>query len=222
MLSSTLSFPAILVHTASICYVVALMIREQLILRAFILLGTAFYIAYYYFAADIPLWEAIFWSMLMGGVNIYVMIDMMLERTTFSMSDENKELFKAFKPMTPGQFRKFLKISDTITAEAETLLTVEGAKSDYLYYVIAGPCRALRKGRSFSINESCFIGEISMLLETSASATTLVVKGGRYLRWKRADIEKLQYKNPAIAVALSNMMKIDLAGKVAKSVRTDC
>jgi len=219
MFSSTLAFPAVLVHAASLCYVIALMIRDQLILRAFILLGTGFYIAYYYFAADIPLWEAIFWSALMGAVNIYVMVDMILERTTFSMTEEEKSIYPIFRSLSPGQFRKVMKIAEWRTADKETILTTEGEHNEFLYFIVVGPCHANRNGKSFSLSESCFIGEISMLLRSPASATTIVVKGGRYICWNRSDFEELQERNPAMAVGLSTVLKIDLASKVAKSVR---
>ncbi|MFD0917524.1 hypothetical protein ACFQ14_14025 [Pseudahrensia aquimaris] len=215
----TLTGPAIFVHLAAIMYVIAMLIREQLILRLFILAGTGLYIVYYFTIGDVPLWEAIFWSVMIGLTNIYSIIVMSLERTTFNMTDEEKVILGKFSSLNPGQFRKLMKVGQAQDANAETLMTIEGKHSDYLYFLVSGTCRAKRGDVTFDINESCFIGEISMLLNIPATATTLLETGGRYIVWSKEDIEKLQRKNPNIGIALSSIMKLDLAEKVSKSVR---
>ena len=74
MIEVLFSHNAVWVHLASSLYVIGFWIRDQLLLRSMVLLGTIFYIIYYYYAAEIPLWNAILWSGILGVVNLYVTV----------------------------------------------------------------------------------------------------------------------------------------------------
>ena len=115
----------ILAHLAAICYALGLITRDQIILRALILLGTVFYILYYYFAPTIPLWDAIGWSVVLGLCNVYVLVQIALERTTFTMSERSKSLYQQFTMLSPGEFRRLIKIADWRAGDGVTKLTLE-------------------------------------------------------------------------------------------------
>ncbi|MEN0041309.1 MAG: hypothetical protein AAF764_08210, partial [Pseudomonadota bacterium] len=62
-----LTDPNSLAHAAAGFYALGLLTRNQILLRLLILFGTGFYIAYYYLAPSMPLWEAIIWSCILGS-----------------------------------------------------------------------------------------------------------------------------------------------------------
>jgi hypothetical protein len=118
----------------------AFFIRDELPLRSLIIVSTIIYIAYYYFALDPPLWDAIVTSVLMIFANLYVLGQVLLERTTFRLSPDEKRLFDAFETLTPGQFRRVLKIARWQVADDPegTVLTREAEPSGALFYVFDG------------------------------------------------------------------------------------
>ncbi len=215
-----LSSAAYLVHFASLLYVVAFLVRDQLVLRLLVLLATAFYICYYYFVPEKPLWDAIGWSIVLGLANLYITALIVLERTTFSLSEEEKELYESLNTLSPGEFRKLLKISTWTTTETIHQLTVEDSLLDHLHFVLRGTIYVEKKGSRFPIPPNCFIGEVAYFLKQEASASVFLEPGGRYVSWKRSDIDVLERKNPSIRIALHGLLTSDMARKVALSSQT--
>ena len=135
-MTSMFNDPSILVHLAATFYVCGFLVRDQLILRSLIFSGTLCYLSYYYFAMDPPLWDAFFWSLVMGFANFSMILRLFLERTTFNLSPENKELYQVFKAMTPGEFRRLLKQASWHDGDESEPLTEEGKAVECLYYVL--------------------------------------------------------------------------------------
>ena len=214
----TMPGPEAWVHIAAVFYVAGFLVRDQLYLRLLILLGTFCYMIYYYFVLDVPLWDALIWSAIMGAANLSIIVLIVLERTTFSMSDEELLLYDAFPGLSPGEFRKLLKITDWHAADGQTLLTVEDEAPESLFYVLYGGVRVTKQGQSFSVERPGFIGEIAYTLNRTATANTLVPIGGKYVSWPREKLKALELRYPSIRVALHETLNSDLADKVAHSV----
>ncbi|MEO0546566.1 MAG: cyclic nucleotide-binding domain-containing protein [Pseudomonadota bacterium] len=208
---------AILVHIAALFYVAGFLVRDQLTLRMLILLGTVCYLIYYYFALDTPLWDAIIWSVIMGCANLYMILVLAYERTTFRMTDDEKRLFAAFDTMTPGEFRRVLKVAEWVDSDGTQTLTEEGKSCDRLYYVLDGAVTIEKAERKFEIPSGSFIGEVAYFLKQSASATVSVAKGGRYVALPREKIAALEKKYPGIRIAIHSVLSADMAQKVARS-----
>jgi len=66
-------------------------------------IGTMFYIFYYYYAAESPLWEAMFTSGLLGLVNVSMILVVLLERSTVGMGSDAAVLYGFFQNLSPGQ-----------------------------------------------------------------------------------------------------------------------
>jgi len=206
---------AFLVHMASLLYVIAFLVRDQLLLRFLVLVATVLYIGYYYFVPEEPLWDAIIWSLILGAANLFVTIRILLERTTFNMTDTEKRLCESFHTMTPGEFRRLLKVAHWGNEQA--VLTKEEAAVDRLYYVLNGTISVDKKGREFNLPEGVFIGEVAYFLKGNASATVTVSGVPNYVYWERSELQKLERNNPGIRIALQSLMNTDMANKVAVS-----
>jgi hypothetical protein len=63
-----------LVHVAALFNVSGMFFRDQLLLRALILVSTLLYIVYYLIIPPTPLWDAIAWCVVLIGVNSVVMV----------------------------------------------------------------------------------------------------------------------------------------------------
>ncbi len=65
-------YPGGLVHVGAVLYLVCFVFRNQIWLRSFAIAGDLFYMAYYYLAAEQPLWEAILWSIPAIVINVFM------------------------------------------------------------------------------------------------------------------------------------------------------
>ncbi len=219
-ITQSITSGAYLAHLAAGCYALGLITRDQVILRILIFIGTLFYIAYYYAVPETPLWEAIGWSIVLGFANLYVMIQIMMDRTTFSMSERDKRLYKHLDNMAPGEFRRLSKIATWKTGDGKTAITAEGQLNSKLYFVLDSEIHLEKAGQKFSLPDGGFVGEVGLLLNQPASATVVVAEGGEYVEISLSTLLKLEQRYPNIRTALRDKFNADMAVKVAQSVRT--
>lgn len=208
---------AILVHLALVFYVLGLLVRNELLLRSLLLIGTGFYIAYYYYIADTPLWEAIYTSSAIAIANIFMMVVIIREKSTLGMSPEMLKLYESFPTLHPGQFRQVMRKADWVTAKDDTVICQEGKRPDHLYLVSSGQMLLSRRDREVPIDAGNFIGEISFLIGGPASATVIAPKGSEYVRWERENLTRIMDKSPRLSNALAAMFNKDIARKLSVS-----
>ncbi|MDO6734286.1 cyclic nucleotide-binding domain-containing protein [Octadecabacter sp. 1_MG-2023] len=176
-----------------------------------------FYILYYYFISDTPLWDAIWASAIIGFANIWMIGVILLERTTLGMSPKMVELYRSFPTLYPGQFRKLIKTADWITAGEDTQISKAGTHLDSLFLVASGNMILLKDGANALIGPGHFVGEISYLIDGPASADVIAPKGIEYIRWDRSILAKQTKRSPAISNALVALFNRDIAVKLAVS-----
>ncbi|WP_298300802.1 cyclic nucleotide-binding domain-containing protein [uncultured Erythrobacter sp.] len=211
--------PELLIYLGAGLLLIGYAIRDELKLRVLIAVSSFVYIAYYFAVG--PLWGAIITSLLMIAVNFWVLGQIILERTTLRMSDDEKALYEAFETLTPGQFRRALKCADWITvSKAEgNLLTQENSPSNTLYYIFEGDAVVEKESQRFGLPAGNFVGEISFVLDSKASATVTAPPGVRYVAWDWDHLRKLSVKHPNLGNALNMRLTRDLAEKLTTSYR---
>lgn len=198
-------------------------IRDELRLRVLIIAATLIYIAYYFTLSTGPLLEPIITSALMVGVNLWVPSQIVLERTTLRLSDDEKKLFDAFETLTPGQFRRILKIAKWARADDPegTLLTREDTPSEALIYIFEGIVSVEKKGRQFRLPDGNFVGEVAFVLNRKTTKTSVAPEGVRYVEWDSSELRRLSAKYPNLGNALNALLTRDLARKLNASYRPD-
>ena len=166
--------------------------------------------------------QDLFWltGFLLIAVNIYVLIQVLLDRTTFRLNVEQKRLFGAFKTLTSGQFRRLLKIAEWKVGDGE-VLTRQGEPTTALYYIFDGAIAVEKGENKFRLPEGNFVGEVAYVLGGGATATTVAEHGTRYVQWDREALKQVESKHPAIANALNALLTRDLAKKLTESFRPD-
>lgn len=196
-------------------YIIGFWVRDQLLLRVLVLFGTMFYVLNYYYVPEVPMWSAIVWSIILGIVNLYVTIQLALERTTFRMSRDDLQLYGTFGNMTPGEFRKLAEKAIWHEPGETAVLTREGMPNRSLFYIVEGDVTLWKKGRSFTMTAGTFVGEVSYLLKSTASATVHADEHVRYIEWRHVDLMDIERRHQGIRVALREILNADLATKVA-------
>jgi Cyclic nucleotide-binding domain len=204
-----------LIHVAALISVAALTCRDQIVLRGLLVLSTLLYILYYFVVPEVLLWDAIFWTAVNLGVNLFVMSRLLLARTQFRLSEDERRLFAALGTLEPGEFRALMKVAIWRKTETTQILVREGAPVEKIFYVLDGRPEVSKAGRSFPIRPLAFIGEIGFLRKTPATATVTVEPGTCYVEWPAKALSALQLRRPSIKIALDGLLASDMAAKMA-------
>ena len=217
----TLFDPAWLIHVGTALLLIGYFIRDELKLRVMIIVSSAVFNVYYWLVPSPPLWDAVMTGFLMIGVNIWVLTQVLLDRTTFRLGEDEKRLYDAFATFTPGQFRKVLKQAKwRVANEPEgQVLTIEGQACDALYFIFDGEVGVEKGSHSFTLPSGNFIGEVAYVQNGNASATTRAAQGTRYVEWASQDLRDLEAKSPDLANALKARLADELAQKLGNSVQ---
>ncbi|MGB3710379.1 MAG: cyclic nucleotide-binding domain-containing protein [Erythrobacter sp.] len=212
-----------LIHIGAALALLAFAVRDELKLRVLIIVSTVVYISYYYLVPDPPLWDAIFTSILMIAVNVYMLSQIALERTTLRLSGDEKALFDAFETLTPGQFRRMAKLAHwhVCTDPDGTLLTREAEPSGSLFYIFEGIISVEKHGRRFRLPEGNFVGEVAYVLNRKTTTTSVAPMGVRYVEWDADALRALSRQRPTLGHALDALLTRDLAKKLNTSYRPD-
>ena len=208
---------AILVQFAFIFYSLGFLARDELWLRCLLLTGTCFYLLYYYNIEETPLWDAIITSGILGAINLGMIVLLVFERTTFAMDEQTANTFNSFDTLSPGQFRKIMKLATTVHVENDTRLSDQNHPIDHLYLVTDGAAKVEKSGTANVLSAPLFLGEIGFLLDGKASASVTVQQGGTYTYWAASDLRELMDATPAIRNAMIALFSRDLAEKLGRS-----
>jgi hypothetical protein len=191
--------------------------RDELWLRLLMLAASANYLVYYYYATDEPLWNAMLTSGALALVNLAVIGIVILERTTFTMSRQVAAIYRSFDMLTPGQFRRLMRLGSVRSAEGTVRLTTEGKHVDKLHFVTEGDVIVTKKGLRTEIPARIFVGEIAYATGRPASATVEVAPGSVWVEWDQERLRRMTRRFPALGVALVAQFNVDLLDKVAAS-----
>jgi len=206
------------VNLALLFYVLGFLARDEMWLRGWLLLGTVFYLIYYYYAADAPLWDAMFTSGVLGLTNTSMMVVIAIERSTWFLSADQAVLYRSFRTLSPGQFRKLLALAKSEKLSEPRLLTIQDVTSRHLTFVSSGSVSIQRAGEHALLAGPSFIGEVGFLLDRPASATVQAGPGAEILQWDAGQIRELMTKKPEISNAMVALFNVDMALKVSRSM----
>lgn len=206
----------LLIHLGALLYVVCFLFRDQLYLRLLAVASDLVYCIFYYGTVEDPFW-AIIYNLMAISVNAVMVWIIWRDRKSTLMSDRDMQLYQAFTGMTPGDFRRLLKLGQWNTAAEDVTLTTEAQPVDRLYYIFSGKVEIRKGDRLIPIDGKHFIGEIAYLQRTPASATVTAKPGCTYVTWTQADLDRAADKHEGLKLSLSALMSADLAMKVARS-----
>jgi hypothetical protein len=206
-----------LVHIAAAIYLAGFLFRDQIMLRGLVIVGDFVYTAYYLFAPAEPLWGGALWSVVFIVVNTVMISRIIADRAHFGLSDDELRLFRKLDTMTPGEFRRFMRMGGWRTAAAPTVLTQENKPVECLYFILDGTATIEKSGRTTPIDAGVFIGEIAFLLTQPASATVTVAPHSRYVVWDAGALRRMLIRSPSLRIAFNAALNRDMAMKVARA-----
>ena len=96
----------ILVHIGAFLFLLAYLVRDQILLRGLIILGTVFYIVYY-FTMETPLWSALLWNSSFVVINLIMIGVIYSDRASFVMSEREKNCIRFLTPFRPANLKNY-------------------------------------------------------------------------------------------------------------------
>lgn len=211
-----ISHPGNLVFIAAAAQVVGMLCRSQTLLRIFLLIGSSFYFLNYAFAAEEPLWQGMAASTAMSMANVYGLSMLLLSRSTRIIPADQLALYRIMGGLEPGHFKALMRFGEVRTLQADEVLTVKGDVPDRLFYVIEGAVEIEKDAApAFRIPPRHFIGEVSLILGTPASATVRAPAGTRVIEWPRQSLAREMQRRNRLKLAVEALIARDMARKVA-------
>lgn len=210
-----------LVHIAMLGYVAGLLFKDQVVLRLLVMVGTVFYIAYYYFHPAEPLWGAIYASLMIIIANFIGLMRLIYSRLPVAIRPEHEAIRKALPGLEPGEFRTLMRYGTLERTDSDVVLTKENVPLTELFFIIEGAPIGEKDDIPFKIQSGEFVGEVAFMLDDAASATVVLPGGGLFMRWDTPKLRRLINDRPQLARAFEALIGRDMARKVAGSIRIE-
>jgi Cyclic nucleotide-binding domain len=206
-----------LFHASNLLAFLAFLLRDQLQLRVMMAISLFLQALYYYAIPGGPFIDPLFWKVVSFVANMVMIVLVFGGRIDFGIPADLRGLFEKMAVLSPGQFRKLIRISQR-TYASENLLLVEGERPDHLHYLLKGQAEIAKGQSRHWIEAGVFLGEVAFLNTTTASATVRLLSSAECVTWKTEDLKAMMNKDKAIDIAMRGIFNHDLAAKVAKSV----
>lgn len=210
--------PDVWILIAGGLYTLGYLIINQAILRLMITAGSFAYLAYYFTAADEPLWGAITTTLIMMTANLIGLAALLMQNMEWTVPRAHRDIYPKLQPMLPGDFRALMRCATRYVVDEERMVTEMGKRVDKLYFVLSGDYKASKFGMTFQMQERTFVGEVAYLNNVDSAATTTFPAGIEILEWDRKEIKRRSAKSPRFKLALESLMSRDLARKVSFAV----
>ncbi len=207
--------PDNLVFLAAAIQAAALLFQGQTKIRVILLVGSLTYIAYYTLAADEPLWEAMIATLAMACANVVGLTAHLLGKNVRLIPAHQLSLYAMMGGVEPGEFRALMKHARVRRLKKDETLTTVGEVPGQLYYVIEGDIEIEQGEGRFRIPPRHFIGEVSLMLGTPASATVHAKAGAQVVEWPRDRLVRTMARKPELMIAVESLLGRDMARKVA-------
>ncbi|MEM8539076.1 MAG: cyclic nucleotide-binding domain-containing protein [Pseudomonadota bacterium] len=204
-------------HLSYVLLITSMLMRSMLWLLLFLIGYSLVSITYGAIWLKDPV--SVFWESVLVVVNIIQITREWLREHRARFSDEETQLITArFEGLTKAEARHLLNMGVWVDGPPGTVLTTEGTRVDHVAYLSNGVVDILHNNAQVgTCRAGNFIGEMSVLGHTAASATAIVSEVARYWLIPSEKLLELQKKDPRIAGAFQAGVARDLSAKVISS-----
>lgn len=131
-------------------------------------------------------------------INVIQCLRIILEKRSVFLPNELRNLYNTvFQKMTTKEFMKIYQLSYSRVYKQGDILTIQGKPVSELIVIKKGCVQILKDDLIFKkLGEGYFIGEMSYLTKSPASATVIVAdEDVECIQWNQERLNKLEYKN---------------------------
>ena len=141
---------------------------------------------------------------------------MYTEQSKISLSDIELEMLDtSFSNFNRVEFAKLMRSGQWETVDKNITLTTQNEVPKKLYFIQNGTVSIMKNTHEIAkISDGNFIGEMSLVNNGSASATTITRTRTQVITWDRQSLEKLLTRNPTLSILLKHSISVDLTKKI--------
>lgn len=201
-------------HLSYLLLVLSMLMRRMLWLRLCVIASALVGIAFDYFWLGNPV--GVFWQSLLVVVNLAELFLLWRnDRNAVFSAEEDRFRAALLDGLSPGRARRFLDMGLWEDLPDGTVLTREGECPDYLAYVAEGEVEVLNsKGVVRVVPAGHYIGEMSLMGDNRATATTILHTPARLWRIERPKLLRLRESNHAMMAAVETGIARDMRAKL--------
>jgi len=205
----------------ALCYTIlaaSYLVTSMLWLRALAVVALAMEAVYFVFAADEPLWVGIFWNGVFVAINVIQLWRLVHERMRSRLSTEEAVLHQGpFANFTRHGFHRLLRAGTWRDLPIGAELTRENEPVPELLVVGSGIARVMVRGKEVAlVQPGALIGEMSMVMQTNATATVVAATPCRVFGIDKRKLSDLCAEDTAVSAAMQGVIGRDLAKKLAQ------
>jgi hypothetical protein len=213
-LESAFSVGGLVGHLAYLLLVMSMCMRSMFWLRVLVIASALVAISYAAIWLNDPV--STMWESLLVAVNVVqIAREWMNEQRAKFRPEEEAFVARRLSGLSRAEARRLLDMGLWVDAEAGTVLTTEGAPVQHVAYITSGAVDITVEDKSVGVcGPGNFVGEMSVLANTPASATAVVREPARYWLIPAEQLRMLKDKEPALADAFQSGIARDLRNKI--------
>lgn len=216
-LESALSPGGLVGHLSYILLITSMLMRSMIWLRLFVIAYALVSILYGAVWLKDPV--SVFWETVLVLVNVaQITREWMRERRARFSPEEKQFVETRLESLSKADARKLLNMGVWVEGAPGITLTTEGQPVEHVAYLSKGIVDILHNDvKVGACKPGNFIGELSVLGHTEASATAVVAEPARYWLIPSEKLMQLQDEAPNIAGVFQAGIARDLSTKVISS-----
>ena len=213
-LESAFSTGGMVGHVAYFLLVISMLMRNMIWLRIFVIISALVAIAYAVVWLKDPV--SAFWETLLVTVNVVQIAITWMNNRRARFTDEERALVDArLSTLDPHQARRVLNLGTWVLGQPGDELTREGTPVSHLSYISAGRVQIAAGGTDVATcGPGNFVGEMSLVGDTDASATAILSEPTRYWALPAEAYRRLCETDPALSSAFMSAISMDLKAKL--------
>ncbi len=208
----------VFVNLANVLFALAYLVKDIFWLRTISIIACIANMVYLYVAPDKPLWWGIGWDACFVGINTVQIWILFREQRTLHFGTEENELFATvFKNLSPLEFRRLLNVARWDDTPVGSVLAREDERLSSLMLISRGTARVEKNERFITtLKPGDFIGEMSFVSATAASATVKAGESTRLLCWDKDKLQTLLAGDPGLKMSLDTVLSCNMAEKLKR------
>lgn len=204
-----------LIHVANVLILLSFLFKDVLGLRLLSISASCCFILYFYFRPQ-PMLAPIGWNLLFMAVNGYQIGLLLAERRPVFLNAQEELVHRlVFHHLSPRDFLRLIRIARWHAAEEREIIVKHGETVKDMILIASGCMCVEAHGKSLaSLEQGQFVGEMSFLTESPASADVFVEAGATYVCWPRKELKALLKQHPSLHAAVHSLIGHDLVRKL--------
>jgi CRP-like cAMP-binding protein len=204
-------------NLAFILVALSFMVKDMIWLRGLSVLASTCSIFYNYNVSSSPLFVPIFWNSFFMSLNFYHIYKIVKGNRSVKLNEEELELYKLqFKNLSLLEYSKLISIASWKNVRAGETFINEGQVMTDLLMIYNGHVEVWHAKKLVSeLHDGQFIGEMSFLTNSTASASIIALHETKLIVWKQKELKELMKRNPSLIYSLQSIM----GEQMAKSLR---